>query len=45
MNNMSYMLIDLKKKKNHTLMFEVIKSICTFESINRFIYENIHIDP
>ena len=44
MNNMSYMLIDLKKK-NHTLMFKVIKSICTFESINRFIYENIHIDP
>ena len=36
------MLIDLKK--NHTLIFKVIKSICIFESTSRFIYEHIHND-
>ena len=37
------MLIDLKK--NHVLMFKVLKFIYIFESTNRFIYEHIHIDP
>ena len=36
------MLIDLKK--NHALMFKVLKSICMFESTNRLIYEHINID-
>ena len=36
------MLIEIKK--NHGLMFRVLKSIYTFESTNRFIYEHIRID-
>ena len=39
---MSYMLIDLKK--SHALMFKVLKSIYTFESTNRFMYNHIGID-
>ena len=39
---MSNMLIDLKK--NHTLLFKVLKSTYIFESTNRFIYEHISID-
>ena len=40
--DMFYMLIDLKKK--YALMVQ-IKSTHVFESTNRFIYENIRIDP
>ena len=36
------MLTDLKK--NHALMFNVVKSIYIIESTNRFIYAHIHID-
>ena len=39
---MPCMLIDLKK--NHALMFKVLKSIYIFESTNRFICEHICID-
>ena len=39
---MSNMLIDLKK--NHALLFKVLKSVYIFESENRFIYEPIRID-
>ena len=39
---MSYMLTDLKK--NHALMFKVLKSIYIFESTNRSIYEYNHTD-
>ena len=34
----------IKRKKIHTLMFKVLKSISIFESISRFIYDHIHID-
>ena len=40
---MSYILIG-QKKKNHALMFKVLKSFQIFQSTNRFIYEHIHID-
>ena len=36
------MLTDLKK--NHALMFKVLKSIYIFESTNRFIYQRICIE-
>ena len=36
------MLTDLKK--NHALMFNVLKSIYIIESTNRFIYAHINID-
>ena len=39
---MSYMLIDLKK--NHALIFKVLKSIYIFESTSRFIDEHTCID-
>ena len=39
---MPCMLVDLKK--NHALMFKVLKSIYIFKSTNRFICEHICID-
>ena len=32
------------EKRNHSLIFKVLKSVSRFESTNRFIYEHMRID-
>ena len=43
-NKKSVLCVYWSEKRNHSLIFKVLKSIYRFESANRFIYEHMRID-